>query len=194
MDEKLRAVLSKAGALLDAGNILWGVGASVLLWRYGLVEAPRDIDIMVGQADAERAARLLDGLGTRVEGRGAGPFVTEHFYEFDVDGVEVDVMGGFAVRYGGGVYRYRFDARSVPRRLAVAGHCLPFMSLEEWLALYLLMPGREQRAALIERHLRERGLEYPALLRRMLESGLPQAVARRLAGLLEGNGEPVSDS
>ena len=72
------------------------------------------------------------------------------------------------------VYRYTLDAERVARFTAVRGERVPLCPLADWYVLYLLMPGRAKKAALIGRYLREHPMrDSRAHLSRWLSNRLP---------------------
>ena len=51
--------LSYIGDKLNKANILWGVGASILLNQFGMVDTPNDIDIFMDIKDIHKADKIL---------------------------------------------------------------------------------------------------------------------------------------
>ncbi|CEO05633.1 Uncharacterised protein [[Clostridium] sordellii] len=54
--------LSYIGDKLNKANILWGVGASILLNQFGMVDTPNDIDIFIDIKDIHKADKILKKL------------------------------------------------------------------------------------------------------------------------------------
>jgi hypothetical protein len=170
---------------LNQADVCWGVGASVLLYYHELVDVPRDIDIMTTEADADMVASILGSLGYEAPGDPARSlYSTSRFLEYVVDGTEVDVMAGFAIKHVGGTYVFPFDEQSVTMKKNVDGAMIPFTSLEDWYVLYQLIPGRETKVKLIEDHLRSGSVLDVALLERALARQLPPDVRTRIEGFL----------
>lgn len=173
-----------ARALNQAG-VHWGIGASVLLYYRGLADHPRDIDIMIGEADVDTVASVLDSLGTASSGDPARSlYATSRFLEYTVDGTDVDVMAGFAIKHASGTYVFPFDDSSVAMRKQVDGVTIPFTALEDWYVLYQLMPGREAKVQLIEERMWGDGTIDTALLRQALSRELPPVIRRRIESLI----------
>lgn len=170
--------------VLNQADVQWGVGASVLLYYHGLIDAPHDIDIMTTEADADMVASILGGLGDEAFGDpGRSLYSTSRFLEYVIDGTEVDVMAGLAIRHEDGIYAFPFDDRAVTMRKSVDGVTIPFTSLEDWYILYQLMPGREVKVKLIEDHLLNSGSANLSVLDRALARELPPHVRSRTAQL-----------
>jgi DNA-3-methyladenine glycosylase I len=176
LDEGKLTVLFKAGQALKDAGVLFGIGGSAMMYFYGLAEDFRDIDLVVALPDAGKAEEVFLRLGVSCPAKNSDVFVTDVFRSFLVDGIGIDLMAGLAIRHEEGVFRYPFDASSLPRSFPVMGALLPFCALEEWCVLYDLMPGKENKAEKIRRHFIRAGARYPALLIRMLEAGVPQRV------------------
>ena len=148
LNDKLR-VLSAIAARFNAAHITYAVGASALLYFKGLLDDFHDLDLEVSEADALRARDFLCELGT-LHASTRGQYETKYFFEFTVDGVEVDLMGGFAIVRDGVVYDCSLDPAEINDTVAVNGVAVPLHSLTAWRRYYALM-GRAAKAALIDR-------------------------------------------
>ncbi|MDO4375172.1 MAG: hypothetical protein Q4D09_07570 [Clostridia bacterium] len=147
-DDKLR-VLGRIAALLNGDGITWAVGASAMLYFNGIVQDFHDIDIMVATEDAPRAKELLMTIGTLEPPNLLAKYATKHFYEFIIDGVDVDVMGGFAIIQNGQTIDCSLTAGQIASAVSVAGENVPLQSPALWRGYYALM-GREQKVKLID--------------------------------------------
>lgn len=147
-EEKL-TVLSKLAAEFNRQDILWAVGASLLLCLRGYVEDFHDIDLMVSTEDAAKAEEILLTFGT-LQPSDKGNFATKHFRKFTVDGVEVDLIGGFAIVCDGEVYDCDLQKDQITGQAEVCGQQIPLHSIPLWKHYYTLM-GREQKVELIDR-------------------------------------------
>lgn len=167
MNEKKKSALLKVARRLNEEGVFWGVGASFALYMHGLVGKFHDFDLMVRRADIHAARRVFDSLGT---GRRTPPddvYRTEIFLEYDIDGTEFDVMCNLAVRTDGREYVYRFEDCPLEHR-EIDHVDIPLMPLEDWYAIYRILPGREAKAQLLLRHLQENGCAHPERLQAFL--------------------------
>ncbi|MHB8070393.1 MAG: nucleotidyltransferase domain-containing protein [Candidatus Cryosericum sp.] len=169
---------------LNQAGVRWGVGASVLLWHYGLADNPHDIDLMAAEQDVDRITAALDRLGMKETGSEQGPYATSRFLEYVVDGIDIDLMAGFGIRHGAGVYTYVFDERAVTGKAVVGGVVIPLTALEDWYVLYQLMQRREHRVRVIEDYLAGNGSAHTDLLERALSQPLPPDVRSRIECLV----------
>ncbi|WP_214723307.1 hypothetical protein [Exiguobacterium sp. s143] len=169
----LEQVLEKVVACLQHEQIQFGVGGSLLLHHHGLPITPRDIDLVVALADAERAVLLLSEMGTVVEQDETSLYATEVFQEFMIEGIDLDLMSGLQIRHGEGVFVYPFAEQSIDS----AGR--PFMALVDWYVIYQLIPGREQKVTMIEDVFMKQEVDRKRLeqLRSLV---LPQVVRNRI--------------
>lgn len=172
------------GEKLNNANIRWAVGASILLNQYGLVEKPNDIDIFVAEENIEEADEVLKSLGEKKKWEPNFTYATKYFYEYEINGVEVDVMAGFAVNFTGGLFQFPFDELSISEFININGVMLPFTALEDWYVLYQLIPNRQVKVQMIEEYLKNHGVKKPLLLKRILETELPEEVRGKIENLL----------
>lgn len=172
--------LSYIGSKLNEENIAWAVGASILLNHYGLVDKPNDIDIMVHIKDIEKADKVLTSLGKRKIQEKVSTYDTEYFYEYVVNGIDVDVMAGMIINHEEGAYEYKFDSEAIADKKIINAIEIPLTSLEDWYVLYQVIPNREIKVKLIEEYLLQNKTKNPELLIRALEGNLPNKVRNRI--------------
>ena len=186
MDDSNLAVLAKAAQALNKAGVVWGVGASALLYLLGLVDTYNDIDLIVA-AEHETAARLaLEGLGAQAQPPAppSATYETGSFVEYQLDGVDFDLLCDFTIRRKDATYRYPFGRERVAEWVDVQGVRAPLCPLEDWYVLYLLMPGRQKRATVIGKYLKQNpGENSRAWLSRWLHSRLPGDVRERVMTL-----------
>ena len=180
--------LSNIGEKLNSSNITWAVGASILLNQFGLIDKPNDIDIFVDIKDIERADKILKNIGEKKVYENTSTYSTEYFYEYVIDGIDIDVMAGFAINHNSGVFEYVFDHDSISEFKIINGVRVPFTSLEDWYVIYQLIPNRQFKVDMIEKYLLSNGIKNPILLNRTLEGCLPVDVRRRIENLLDLDG------
>lgn len=151
-DEKLK-VLSELAVEFNGQNLVWAVGASLLLYLKGYVHDFHDIDIMVADTDAVKMETILKAKGD-IQPSERGSYETKHFRKFLIDGVEVDMMGGLAIVKDGKVYDCDLKSDQIVGNAEVGGQNIPLHSVKLWKKYYMLM-GREEKAKFIEKKLYE---------------------------------------
>ncbi len=148
------SVLAKVGRILNAHEIRWAVGASMLLYFKGMVEECDDIDVMIAEEDAERVRQLLCAIGEMKQSTQDVRYRTKCFMEFIIDGVEIDVMAGFTIVRDGVSHYFPLQPETLQDSVQVEGVSVPLQSVEEWREYYSLM-GRIARVQLIDLHRKE---------------------------------------
>ncbi|MGF7034478.1 hypothetical protein J2T17_005429 [Paenibacillus mucilaginosus] len=177
--EALRA----AARVLDPAGIPWGLGGSALLYVRGLTgRFPNDLDLLIAEDQAPRAFELLSALGPSELRAPEEPYCTLHFRRFTLGRSSADLIAGFGIRHSAGVYRLLWRHGEALPRLPLYGTPagIPLTSLEDWYVLYLLLPGRADKAALIEAHWRDGGPLLKDRLSETLGGPLPPAVRERV--------------
>lgn len=176
--------LSYIGEKLNTNGITWAVGASVLLNQFGFVDRPNDIDIFVDIKDIERADEILKNIGEKKKWERTEAYSTKYFYEYIIEGIDVDVMAGFAVNHNSGVFEYIFDHASVSEFRKINEVDIPFTSLEDWYVIYQLIPNRQAKVKMIESYLMSKGIRNSILLEMALRGNLPIEVRERVKKIL----------
>lgn len=169
---------------LNGINVTWGVGGSLLLYFYGLVQEPNDIDLLVAEQNMEKAHQLLQELGECQPFVPRSPFCTKTYYNYTISGANVDVMAGYSIEHGAGIYLLDFDASSVTRTVHMGNSDVPLSSLEDWYVLYQLIPGKQYKAEWIASYFQQHGIASPFLLEKALNRPLPKQVKTGIEKLL----------
>ncbi|TSB45734.1 nucleotidyltransferase domain-containing protein [Alkalicoccobacillus porphyridii] len=179
------SLLSKLQNAFDEMNVTWAVGGSLMLQLRGLSTIPNDIDLLVTEEDAPKLIQQLNSIGTPLEMPKKQTVLTSStFAKYDFDGVGVDVMVNFGVKHEKGTYICLLDHDSISDNPMTSGHAYPLSALEDWYVLYLLMPNRESKVALIEKHFMKEGIRKPHLFERALRQPLPEHVELKIFEML----------
>ncbi|WP_175074406.1 hypothetical protein [Terribacillus sp. AE2B 122] len=168
--------------LLEANEIEYAVGGSLLLYLKGLSVSPNDVDILVEPWQFAIAKEVLQNRAVKSEDKLAqGRFKTKSCTTFTMsDGVQVDLMTGFAVSYANSVFEMPFSA---VREQTRAG-ALPLASMEAWYIMYWLLPGKEDKRSIMEHYFRSCGLKDRHYLQQAFELELPEGASDALRVLL----------
>ena len=150
--KKLEA-LARLAADLNENDVLWAVGASAMLFLRGIVQDFHDIDLLVCEEEVEVAKEILLRHGTLLPTRPDDRFGSHHFLEFDVDGVEVDLIAGFVVNSADGKQQIcPLQVEEVDACVDVLDQAIALHSLQVWYQYYTWM-GRKDRIKNIEDYL-----------------------------------------
>jgi hypothetical protein len=176
----LLKTLSFVSGKLSSKNITWGVGGSLLLSFYQIIDKPNDIDILVDEVHATKLNKILSSIGESKEALSTEPFCTTYFSKYRINGIDFDVMGGFAIQHDEGIYKISFQQDSILTYKNINGTDIPLCSLEDWYVLYWLIPNKQEKAMLIEKYFKANGIAYPYLLTEALKQPLPLEVKERI--------------
>lgn len=143
-------VLARMGKILNEKNIIWAVGGSLLLYLKGKVDDFQDIDIMVIEDHGEEVKEILEQYGDLQDPSLNPQYKTRYFFEFIIDGVEIDVMAGFVIIHQGKEYDCSLCPEDIREHYLINDIYIPLQSLEEWRRYYRLM-GRTEKVELIDR-------------------------------------------
>lgn len=170
---------------LKSKDIKWALGGSWVLYHHQLIEEVNDIDIIVEEKDIDRIIEVMSLLGEPQGVERKKLFATKYFYKFLVNGINIDIMGGFGIRHNKGVYIYEFKDASITDYIRSEDVMVPVTSLEDWFVLYQLLPNREYKVDLIEKYLLEKGNIKVQFLNEALKKSLPKEVTERIVKLIQ---------
>jgi len=146
----MEEVLRKIHTAFTETALFYTLGGSVGMSIRGIDVKPNDIDLLVKVADAPKAMQLLETLGKRMPPKAKADYLTQTFAEFQIDGVDVDLMAGLAIAVEDIEFRFPSSLLTSEPTVFDSSTRLPLMPLEDWYVLYHLMPGKEQRIRQIE--------------------------------------------
>ena len=148
------AVLKRIARRFNEAGLVWALGASMLLYFKQITSEFHDIDLMVADEDAARARQLLCEMGTLQPPNPSSQYKTKCFMEFIIDGVDVDVMAGFAIVANGQTHNCALQKEQIVETLTLDGEIIPLQSAALWRGYYALM-GRSAKVEMIDRYLSE---------------------------------------
>ena len=151
--QKKLEVLAKLAADLNESDILWAVGASTMLFLRRIVTEFHDIDLMVCEEDIDVAKEILLRHGKLLPTEADSKYSSRHFLEFDVDGVEIDLIAGFVINTEDGKQHVcPLEVEEVDACVDILDEAVALHSLQTWYKYYTLM-GRTDRVKQIEEYL-----------------------------------------
>lgn len=142
-------VLRRIAGELNRAHITWALGASMLLYFKGVTDTFHDIDLMVKTEDAEAARDILLGMGTLMPPNPEAKYRTKLFLEFVIEGVDVDVMAGFAIAQGDTVHDCSLRETDIAEMHDLDGEAVPLQSIARWREYYQWM-GRTEKVRMID--------------------------------------------
>lgn len=145
----MRAVLVLVCRELEKAHVRFGIGASLLLMAYGIVDKASDIDLIVHIEDVLKAKEIMDSLGVLEPSSDHNLYYSEVFLEYKVDSVDVDIMANFTIKTEEGLHLYPFSEEEI---VIMGPEKLPYLSLEKWEKAYRLME-RTKKADLVSAYL-----------------------------------------
>ena len=148
--EKKLKVLSNIAHVLNEKNVVWAVGASMLLYFKGKTDFFHDIDLMVSEDDVEKLKEQLLPMGLFAPPKLDKQYKTRHFLEFTIDGIDVDVMAGFVIVKDGRDVDCSLFPEQIEEYIQLNGETIPLQSLSDWRRYYELM-GRSSKVEMIDR-------------------------------------------
>lgn len=149
--EKIDEILSALDTIsnkLNEASISWGLGGSLLLFYYNIVDVVNDIDIIVDINDLEKLYIVLSNFEyNKIEK--SGNYITEHFFEVKINNVDIDIMLNFAIVKEDMTFVYPFNKDELIET-KMKNSTIYLLLLKDWLEAYKIM-GRTKKVKLLER-------------------------------------------
>lgn len=145
-NEKLE-VLTKVASIFNEHHIFWRLGASCMLYLRGYVDHFDDIDVMIGLDDVTNVKELLKSYPWK-ERTSNEKYQTKAFLEYVIDGVEFDIMAGFAIVNEGKIHDCSLSIHDPYDILWLDDIEIYLSKVDTWLRYYQLM-NREDKVKII---------------------------------------------
>ena len=156
IDEKIE-LLKKIAHRFNESDIVWALGASMLLYFKGIVSDFHDLDLMIANSDVECVRKILSEMGEIQPTNPNSKYQTKTFMEFIIDFIDVDVMAGFSILNGGKLYDCSLKEEQIIEWMPLDGEKIPLQSPLLWCEYYKLM-GRKEKVEMIEKAFSDRQL------------------------------------
>ncbi|WP_068775386.1 hypothetical protein [Paenibacillus sp. FJAT-26967] len=144
----LTVAVSRITELLSPTGTAWLLGGSCGLALQGVEigAQPRDLDVYVDAPEAEIAARSLAEYAVDEQELNCTDMYTSILSHYELDGVQVELVGGFQVRTSGSQYAVEasYLRRTHPEIRTISGGTLALMPLAHEL-LFNILRGRPDR-------------------------------------------------
>lgn len=147
-------LLKRIATAFHQAQLTWALGASMMLYFKGIITTFHDIDIMIMFEDVETVKSIMHALGgTLTPPKSDKKYQTKAFLEYLVDGIEVDIMAGFAIQKDGNLHDCSLLPDQIEEYMDVEGVKIPLQSLALWRKYYELM-GRGEKVQLMKEAMR----------------------------------------
>ena len=148
INEKLE-ILNIIAIKFNQNNITWAIGGSLLLYFNNITEHFNDIDLMICEQDAIKAKELLSDIAILLAQKNSEQFKTKHFYQFNLNNLNIDLMAGFTIIINNKTHYYPLLNNDITNIITINNNVLPLHSISVWRTLYQLM-DRVDKVKLID--------------------------------------------
>lgn len=149
---KLLLTLKDIAQVLNALEIEWAIGGSLLLFFKGIIDKPKDIDLMIKPNDSKLVFDALNEMGPYDHGDPVKGYATKIFRKYTINSIEVDVIGGFVITKGSAPYEHPFSKESI-EEIEILDWTVNLDNIENWLETYKKMGDPKHRAPKIKQYL-----------------------------------------
>lgn len=168
---------------LNDKGITWGIGGSLMLHCYDLIENYNDIDIIVSEQNIDIAISILDKLGSRTTIEPSKIFASKYFYKYKINNICIDVIAGFTINHSNGSFKMTFDKNSI-HSFNFRNIILPICTLEDWYIIYQLIPNKQEKVAILKNYFMNNGISKPEIFNSTNIKTLPISIKKDITSLI----------
>ncbi|MCT4585547.1 MAG: hypothetical protein N4A54_11530 [Peptostreptococcaceae bacterium] len=181
-------ILKKIGKTLNSLDITWALSSSLVLKKYNLADDFNDIDIMVLKKDLPQLDKALLNLGdvlSKSDNKIEGIYHTKHFYRYNVEGIDVEVMADLDIQNDNGIYKPEFSLNKIENFMLIDNLKLPLVALEQWFIFYYLIPQKKYKAKLIKEYFKKNKSKRKDLLKEALTKEIPDELKKEINDIIK---------
>ena len=161
LEEKIN-LLKRIAHRFKEEQIEWALGGSMMLYFKKIVPFFDDIDLMIFCSDVDRVRSILLVMGELKPENPKAKYQTKSFMEFIIEGIDVDVMAGFAIVYEGNVVDCSLEKEQIVEMLPLGTESIPLQSPLLWREYYRLMK-RPNKVEMIDKALGYKSIYFIVL-------------------------------
>lgn len=176
-------LISQIAQAFKTNHIHWAVGGSKLLAYYNITSQVNDLDLIVDIEDHQKVCDILSSIGKPLEIPENKEYLTERFSRFIIQGIEIDLMSEFRIKYPSGIFEYKLLDHPLVKSDST-NHFIPLCSLEQWYLVYLLLNGRQEKVVMMESYFQSNGLNFEDL-KKYTHTSFDNDIHKRLKTLEE---------
>lgn len=151
LEEKID-LLKRIAHRFEEEKVEWALGGSMMLFLKKIVSSFDDIDLMIFFSDIDRVRNILSEMGELKPSKPKEKYRSKSFMEFSIEGIDVDVMAGFAIVYEGNVFDCSLEKEQIVEMLPLGTESIPLQSPLLWREYYRLME-RPNKVEMIDKAL-----------------------------------------
>ena len=124
LEEKID-LLKRIAHRFKEEQIEWALGGSMMLYFKKIVPFFDDIDLMIFFSDVDHVRSILSEMGELKLENPKAKYQTKSFMEFSIEGIDVDVMAGFAIVYEGNVVDCSLEKEQIVEMFPLGTESIP---------------------------------------------------------------------
>lgn len=126
------------------------------------------MDIMVIEDDIEHVKEILSDMGNIQLYIPDEKYKTKVFLEYVIDGIDVDVMAGFAIKHNEVIYDCSLTKDQIIEYIDYQGEQIPLQSVNLWCRYYELM-GRDKKVKMIKDYIGGKNMHLTQFYKSVLD-------------------------
>lgn len=124
-----------------------------MLYLRGITSSFNDIDIMVSEKDIAKVEEIMRKYGMANKRYPNSKYKTKLFLEYDIDGIELDIMAGFIIVNKESDYYFPLKESDPYDEYILYGEVIKLATVKQWHKFYTLME-RTDKVKLLRKYVK----------------------------------------
>ena len=128
-------LIKKLAAEFNKSNIVWGIGGSYLLKRYGINSDLNDIDILISEESIDKVVDIMNRISVKQEIIDDEHFHSTFYSVYQINGINVNVISNLSYNFDED-FSYVFNQEDINVHENNGNDRINYCHLMDWYIIY----------------------------------------------------------
>lgn len=131
----MRKIVKLIAKEFNAKEIVWGVGGSYLLHRYGINNELRDIDILISEESIQKTMEVMERISEKVQVQDDKHFNSKFYEVYQMKGININIISNLSSNFEE-EFSYNFDQDDISVIEETGNERINYCHLMDWYVIY----------------------------------------------------------
>lgn len=148
----MKNIIKKIAKEFNKREVVWAIGGSYLLKRYGIDSKSNALDIMVSEDTIVKALKIMDEFAVKQIVTDSEHFHSDFYEEYIFEGQAVNIVSNFKSNFKE-KFTYDFTSKDISVSVVYKGETINYCYLMDWYLIYSEIDLRDELSLVEEYYL-----------------------------------------
>jgi|LGVE01.1.fsa_nt_gb hypothetical protein len=131
----MKNIIKKLAKEFNKSNIVWGIGGSYLLKRYGINIDSNEIDILISEDSIDDVVEIMNSISAKQEFEDDEHFHSTFYAVYQINGININVISNLSYEYEED-FSYVFNQEDINVHEVEDNERINYCHLMDWYIIY----------------------------------------------------------